>query len=167
MDGLEHASFMTAGGVDEIPGELLATLGRGAPVLSLTFGIAPAPGAGPPPGVLARMPALIANARRMYRAGARIIVGSDAGLGPAKPPDAVRYALPQLQQIGMSPAEALHACTARAASALGLGDRKGRIAPGYDADILVVNGNPLTDAAAIHRIRAVYLRGTALPDGRP
>ena len=81
MDGLEHASFMTAGGVDEIPGELLATLGRGEPVLSLTFGIAPVSGAGPPPGVLARMPALIANARRMYRAGARIIVGSDAGLG--------------------------------------------------------------------------------------
>jgi len=167
MDGLEHASFMTTDGVDEIPGELLATLGRGEPVLSLTFGIAAAPGAAPPPGVLARMPALIANARRMYRAGARIIVGSDAGLGPAKPPDAVRYALPQLLRIGMSPAEALHACTARAASVLGLGDRKGRIAAGYDADILVVSGNPLTDPAAIHWIRAVYLRGTALPDGRP
>jgi imidazolonepropionase-like amidohydrolase len=167
MDGLEHVSFMTADGVDEIPGELLATLGRGELVLSLTFGIAPVAGAGPPPGVLARMPALIANAQRMHRAGARIIVGSDAGLGPAKPPDAVRYALPQLQQIGMSPAQALHTCTARAASALGLGDHKGRIAPGYDADILVVDGNPLTDPAAIHRIRAVYLRGTALPDGSP
>jgi imidazolonepropionase-like amidohydrolase len=79
----------------------------------------------------------------------------------------MRHALPQLQQIGMSPAEALHACTARAASALGVGDRKGRIASGYDADILVVNGNPLADPAAIHRIRAVYQRGTALPDGRP
>jgi imidazolonepropionase-like amidohydrolase len=113
------------------------------------------------------MPALIANAQRMYRAGARIIVGSDAGLGPAKPPDAVRFALPQLLQIGMSPTEALHACTARAASALGLGDRKGRIAPGYDADILIVDGNPLADPAAIHQIRAVFLRGTALLDGSP
>ena len=167
LDGLEHATFMTADGVGEIPGELLAALGRGGPVLSLTFGIAAAPGAAPPAGVLARMPALLANARRMCHAGARIIVGSDAGVGPAKPPDAVRYALPQLQQIGMSPAEALHACTARAASALGLGDRKGRIAPGYDADILVVNGNPLTDPAAIHQIRAVYLRGTPLPDATP
>lgn len=167
LDGLEHATFMTADGVDEIPGELLATLGQGGPALSLTFGIAPAPGAAPPPGVLARMPALLANGRRMYHAGARINVGSDAGVGPAKPPDAVRYALPQLQQIGMSPAEALHACTARAASALGLGDRKGRIAPGYDADILIVNGNPLTEPAAIHQIRAVYLRGTPLPDATP
>ncbi len=167
LDGLEHATFMTADGVDEIPGELLATLGRGGPVLSLTFGIAAAPGAAPPPGVLARMPALLANAQRMYRAGARIIVGSDAGVGPAKPPAAVRYALGQLQQIGMSPAEALHTCTARAASALGLGDRKGRIAPGYDADILVVNGNPLTDPGAIHQIRAVYLRGAPLPDATP
>ncbi len=79
----------------------------------------------------------------------------------------MRYALGQLQQIGMSPAEALHTCMARAASALGLGDRKGRIAPGYDADILVVNGNPLTDPGAIHQIRAVYLRGAPLPDATP
>jgi imidazolonepropionase-like amidohydrolase len=52
MDGLEHVSFMTADGVDEIPGELLATLGRGELVLSLTFGIAQVSGAAPPPGVL-------------------------------------------------------------------------------------------------------------------
>jgi|SRR5215472_8065740 len=39
------------------------------------------------------------------------------------------------------------------------------IEPGYDADIRVVSGNPLTDPAAIHRIGAVYLRGTALAGG--
>jgi imidazolonepropionase-like amidohydrolase len=166
-DGLEHVSFMTADGVDEIPDQLLAALGRDDLVLSLTFGIAPPTGATAPPGIMARMPALLANAARMYSAGARIIVGSDAGIGPAKPPDALRYAVRQLLQIGMSPAEALHTCTARAAWALGLGDRKGRIAPGCDADILVIDGDPVTDPAAIHQIRAVYLRGTPLPDLSP
>jgi pimeloyl-ACP methyl ester carboxylesterase len=39
------------------------------------------------------------------------------------------------------------------------------IEPGDDADILVVSGNSLTDPAAIHRIRAVYLRRTALAGG--
>ena len=43
-----------------------------------------------------------------------------------------------------------------------LGHRKGRLRPGYDADILAVDGDPLSDPAALHAIRAVYVRGTAL-----
>jgi imidazolonepropionase-like amidohydrolase len=167
VDGLEHVSFSTADGVDKIPDEVLAALGQREQVLGMTFGFAPAPGSAPPPGVAARMPALLANARRMHNAGAQMIVGTDAGIAPIKPPDALRFALPQLHQIGMSPAEALHACTARAATALGLGHRKGHLRAGYDADILIVDGDPLTDPAAIHRIRAVYLRGTALARDDP
>jgi len=69
----------------------------------------------------------------------------------------------QFQQLGMTAAEALNACTARAATALGLGHRKGRLRPGYDADIVAVDGNPLSNTAAPHAIRAVYVRGTAVP----
>ena len=50
---------------------------------------------------------------------------------------------------------------------IGLGHRKGRIAPGFDADILAVDGDPITDPAALHRIRAVYARGTAVPEAGP
>jgi imidazolonepropionase-like amidohydrolase len=108
------------------------------------------------------MPALMANARRMVEAGVAMIAGTDAGIGPIKPPDVIRWAVPQFQQIGMTAAQALHACTARAADAIGLGDRKGRLRAGYDADLLAVDGDPLTDPAALHAIRAVYVRGTAL-----
>jgi imidazolonepropionase-like amidohydrolase len=38
-------------------------------------------------------------------------------------------------------------------------NRKGRIAPGYDADLLAVDGDPLADPAALQRVRAVYARG--------
>jgi cytosine/adenosine deaminase-related metal-dependent hydrolase len=62
----------------------------------------------------------------------------------------------------MTPAEALFASTSRAAEACGLGHRKGRLAIGYDADILAVDGDPLQDPAVLHRIRAVYVRGAAL-----
>jgi imidazolonepropionase-like amidohydrolase len=55
----------------------------------------------------------------------------------------------------------------RPAGVLGLGQRKGRIAPSYDADILAIDGDPLADPAALHRIRAVYTRGTAVPDAGP
>lgn len=91
-----------------------------------------------------------------------MIAGTDAGVAPIKPPDVVRWAILQLQQVGMTAAEALHACTARAATALGLGHRKGQLRSGYDADILVVDGDPLSDPTALHAIRAVYVRGTAL-----
>ncbi|WP_279581100.1 amidohydrolase family protein [Fodinicola feengrottensis] len=67
-----------------------------------------------------------------------------------------------LVQIGMSPFEALSASTARAATVCGLGDRKGRLAAGYDADILAVDGNPLVDPAALHQLRAVYVRGESM-----
>jgi imidazolonepropionase-like amidohydrolase len=162
MDSFEHLTFMTAEGVDPIPGEVLSALVRQAVTVGMTFGLAPVPGAAPPPGMVARRPAMIANGQRMLAAGVSMIAGTDAGIAPIKPPDVIRWAIPQFQLLGMSAAEALHACTARAATALGLGHRKGHLRPGYDADILAVDGDPLSDPAALHAIRAVYLRGTAL-----
>jgi imidazolonepropionase-like amidohydrolase len=108
------------------------------------------------------MPALMANGRRLIESGVHVIPGTDAGIAPIKPPDVIRWAIGHFQQLGLSAAQALHVCTARAAAAIGLSDRKGQLAPGYDADILAVDGDPLTDTEALHRIRAVYLRGTAL-----
>jgi imidazolonepropionase-like amidohydrolase len=163
LDSFEHLTFMTADGVDPIPDEVLTTLARRPVTVGMTFGLAPVPGAAPPPGMIARRPALVANARRLFEAGVNMIAGTDAGIAPIKPPDVIRWAIPQFQQLGMTATQALQACTARAATALGLGHRKGQLRPGYDADILAVDGDPLSDPAALHAIRAVYLRGTALP----
>jgi imidazolonepropionase-like amidohydrolase len=44
----------------------------------------------------------------------------------------------------------------------GLGERKGRIAPGYDADLLAVAGNPLEDLKALLDVRAVIRAGKLL-----
>jgi imidazolonepropionase-like amidohydrolase len=62
----------------------------------------------------------------------------------------------------MDGAAALRTVTSVAADVCGLGDRKGRIAAGFDADLLAVDGDPLTDPAAIHRIVAVYRNGSAV-----
>ena len=95
----------------------------------------------------------------LCESGVAITAGTDGGVGPAKPHDVLPWAVGQLVQIGMSPIDALRATTSRAAAVCGLGHRKGRLAPGYDADVLVVDGNPLDDPAALHRIQAVYTRG--------
>jgi imidazolonepropionase-like amidohydrolase len=51
------------------------------------------------------------------------------------------------------------ATTSRAAEVCGLGGRTGRLAPGFDADVLAVDGDPLTDPSALRRVRAVFVRG--------
>jgi imidazolonepropionase-like amidohydrolase len=162
VNGIEHMSFMTADGVDPIPDEVLTALARRNVTVSMTLGTVEAVGIQPPPGLVARRPALLANGRKVVACGARVIAGTDAGIGPSKPPDVVRWAVQQFQLLGLTAAEALTICTAQAASELGLGNRKGQLKPGYDADILAVDGDPLTDPAALHAIRAVYVRGTPI-----
>lgn len=160
FDGLEHVSFMTADGVDPVPDDVLEILARTGCTVGLTLGLVPIPGAAPPPAIARRLPGLTANARVLYRAGASIILGTDGGIGPIKPHDAARWGVADLVvRVGMSPLEALLATTSKAATAIGLGDRKGRIAPGYDADILAVDGDPLTDPTVLQNLRAVFVRG--------
>ena len=49
--------------------------------------------------------------------------------------------------------------TSLAADACGLGGRKGRLLRGYDADLVVVHGDPLADIGALTAVQAVYLGG--------
>jgi imidazolonepropionase-like amidohydrolase len=165
-DMLEHVSFWTADGVDA-PAGLIQLIAERQTVAGLTIGVLPVPGLSPFPQVRKRMPAILANIRRMHEAGALIVASSDAGVAPLKPHDVVRYAPAILREVGFTPAEALRAVTSLPAQVLGLGHRKGRIAPGFDADILAVDGDPLTDPAALHQIRAVYAAGAAVPDAGP
>ncbi|MEG3193898.1 amidohydrolase family protein, partial [Lysobacter sp. D1-1-M9] len=56
----------------------------------------------------------------------------------------------------------LLAGTRNAADALGAGDRLGRIAPGFEADLLVLDANPLKDIQHTRDIHAVVLDGEFL-----
>jgi imidazolonepropionase-like amidohydrolase len=161
-DGLEHVSFWTETSVDA-PAELIQLIADRRTVVGLTVGMVPIPGLEPPPVVMARLPLIVANMRRMHEAGAVMVAGSDAGIGPVKPHGVVRHAPDQLREAGIGQAEALRMITSGAAEVIGLGHRKGRVAPGFDADILAVDGDPLADPAALHRIRAVWARGAAVP----
>jgi imidazolonepropionase-like amidohydrolase len=160
-DGLEHVSFWTEAGVDA-PAVLIRLIAARQIAVGATLGMVPVPGMSPPPALAVRMPAMIANMRRLCESGALMVAGTDAGIAPVKPHDVVRYAPAALRQLGLSPADALRAITSVAAGVCGLGHRKGRIAPGFDADILAVDGDPVADPEALHRIRAVYARGTTV-----
>ena len=165
-DGLEHVSFWTEDSVDA-PAELIQLIADRRTVVGLTVGMVPVPGLEPPPVVRARLPLIVTNMRRLYEAGALMVAGSDAGIAPIKPHDVVRYAPPMLRELGIGQAEVLGMMTSAAAGVIGLGHRKGRIAPGFDADILAVDGDPIADPGALHRIRAVWARGAAVPGEAP
>jgi imidazolonepropionase-like amidohydrolase len=64
-----------------------------------------------------------------------------------------------LVRLGLSPFEALQAATVSSAELLGLGDRTGRIAPGYEADLILLPGNPLEDVRALQDVLLVISNG--------
>jgi imidazolonepropionase-like amidohydrolase len=161
VDAIEHATFMTADGVDA-PEAVIRAIAARRIAVGWTVGRDPGHVGTVPPQIASRMAGLLATRRRLYEAGAVLVPGSDAGVTPAKPHDVLRHAPNDLAAAGLSPAEILWAMTSRAAQACGLGHRKGRIAPGFDADILAVDGDPLADLAAIRRLRAVYADGRAV-----
>ncbi|MDT4913701.1 MAG: hypothetical protein QOC66_2829 [Pseudonocardiales bacterium] len=162
VDGMEHVSFWSAEGVDAPP-DLIRLIADRRIVVGATLGVVPAAGITPPPAVLARLPHIFANLRRLYELGAPVVSGTDAGIAPVKPHDVVRHAVSELVSLGFTQAGALRAVTSDAAAACGLAHRKGRLATGFDADILAVDGDPLSDPDAIHRITAVYAAGQSVP----
>jgi imidazolonepropionase-like amidohydrolase len=79
VDSIEHCTFFTADGVDADP-EVIAELGRRRAVVSVTGGTLP--GTTPPfPAIAKRREAIMANHSALYRAGATIVCGTDAGIG--------------------------------------------------------------------------------------
>jgi imidazolonepropionase-like amidohydrolase len=99
-----------------------------------------------------------ANFRTLLAAGAKLVVGTDAGNPGTFHGLAVREELALFVALGMPPSRALAAATRDAADALGLADR-GRIAPGARADLVAVDGDPTRDVGALARVALVLLGG--------
>jgi imidazolonepropionase-like amidohydrolase len=111
--------------------------------------------------------------RAAVRAGVRIAMGTDQGT-PFNRPGENAQELLRMVQLGLSNAAALLAATAWAADLLRLADRTGRIREGLDADLLLLDRDPLADIAVLAEpaaIRAVLARGkiicTTLPVTTP
>ena len=168
VDGIEHCSCLTGSGV-HLPAGLDAALAAAGIDVCPTVGFLP--GVDPPPHVQARMAAVGATVEEhlphvaaLHRAGVRLLAGTDGGIGPPKRHGQVAYAVADLAgSCGVPLEDALTAATARAARACGLGDRTGRLAAGYDADLLLTDGDVPADVTALQRPRVVVSRGREVP----
>jgi imidazolonepropionase-like amidohydrolase len=102
------------------------------------------------------------NFPKMIEAGARIVLGTDAGIanrhafGWADHHELARYV-----ELGLTPAEALIAATSRPAAMIGITDM-GTIAAGKSADFVILNANPLDEIHNTRQIDSVYLKGRKL-----
>ena len=65
-----------------------------------------------------------------------------------------------MQTCGQDPMAALVSANALGAEAMGLESRIGSIAPGRDADIIALDGDPLKDITAVRRVIFVMKGGT-------
>ena len=173
VDGLEHASLLSADGI-VLPETLLADLVASRIAVCPTMGndLSGMVG-GPPPGLLASYARIgltleEAFARRletvamMVGAGVRLVNGVDAGVSPPKRHGNAWRAVVDLVRAGATVARALSAATSDAADVCGFGGVTGRIAAGYDADLLVVDGDLQADPDALGRPVSVVVRGTPL-----
>ena len=121
-----------------------------------------------PPGAKERLLDYIQRnfetAKKAFQAGARMVVGSDAvyngwGLNMRE--------LDWFVKMGMTPAQALKAATTEPAAMLGMENSLGAVAPGFYADIVAVEGDPLADITAVSRrenVRWVMKAGRVVVD---
>lgn len=99
---------------------------------------------------------------RLHGTRARLTLGTDMSNPWIAPGISLHREMHLLAEAGVPADRILAAATVNAADALGAGDRLGRVAPGYEADLLILGGNPLADIAHTRAIHAVVLDGRVL-----
>lgn len=102
------------------------------------------------------------NFRRHIAAGARIVLGSDAGVSAKYAYGfAEHHEIGMYVNLGLTPAEAIVAATSRPTEVLRINDT-GTLSRGRRADFIVLNANPLENIRNTREIDSVYLYGARL-----
>jgi imidazolonepropionase-like amidohydrolase len=91
------------------------------------------------------------------KSGAKVVFSTDATAG-AHGRNAEEF-IGRVEHCGQKPMDALVSAQSLAAAAIGMGDKLGALAPGYMADLIAVDGDPLTDITAVRRVVFVMRGG--------
>jgi imidazolonepropionase-like amidohydrolase len=102
--------------------------------------------------------------RAAHAAGVKMLFGTDAGVYPHGT-NARQFA--KMVEWGMTPMEAIQAATRNAAEALDQSANVGAIAPGRYADLIAVDGDPLTDIRTLETVAIVMKGGTIVKGSVP
>lgn len=110
------------------------------------------------------MPTGLDNLKRAYAHGVTLVTGTDAGNFLVIHGPTVQHEMALWVQAGIPPKVALQAATYNAARLLKVDDHTGSIRIGNDADMLIVDGNPLEDITVTERISWVVFKGERVYD---
>lgn len=89
--------------------------------------------------------------------GAKVVFSTDATAG-AHGHNAEEF-IGRVKHCGQTPMQALVSANSVAAEAIGMPDKLGKLAPGYEADIIALDGDPLKDLTAVRRVVFVMRGG--------
>ncbi|WP_033295358.1 amidohydrolase family protein [Amycolatopsis jejuensis] len=158
-DGIEHCTCLTPDGV-RLSDRLIHKLSSRNIAVCPTIGVMP--GMVPPEKIrrlLARyglsVEARAKDAATMFAKGVRTVSGGDSGINQGKPHGVLPWSVAGLVTAGVPLVEALASATSVAADGCGFAT-KGRIRPGFDADLVVVDGDL---PAALGRPATVIING--------
>ena len=98
---------------------------------------------------------------KAYKAGVKIALGTDSGVAPHA--QANQEVGLMVTKGGMTPRDALIAATKGGPDLMGLSAETGTLDPGKSADLIAVDGDPLTDPAAVTRVNSVMVMGKPIP----
>ena len=162
VDSIEHGTFIDAQGVKDMKAHgtyYVATLMAFSGVKGLigTGKLAPASEA-----KAAQTFAVWGKGLNMaYRAGVNIALGTVSAVAPHS--EANKEMELMVTKGGMSPRDALIAATKGGPDLMGLSSETGTLEPGKSADLIAVEGDPLTDPAAVQHVDYVMVQGKPIP----
>jgi imidazolonepropionase-like amidohydrolase len=149
VDDIAHLAY------DPIPAETLQAMLDNDVYLTPTFTVFRNYGAS--------LDTCVANLAAFVRLGGKVALGNDYGGGPGE----FELGIPMVEiemmaQAGMSPMQIIVAATRNAAHVADLENEIGTLEAGKQADVLVVNGNPLDDLKALQDIQMVLHAGQVI-----
>jgi imidazolonepropionase-like amidohydrolase len=97
--------------------------------------------------------------QQAHKLGVKIIAGTDAPDSFVFTGSGLHDELALYVQAGLTPLQALQTATLNAARYSGTADRSGRIAVGFDADLVLLAANPLTDIQALRQVQGLVIAG--------
>jgi imidazolonepropionase-like amidohydrolase len=97
--------------------------------------------------------------------GLQVVYGTDAVAGAHG--QNAQDLVCRVQSVGQKPMDVIVSATSLTARSMGLQDSVGTIAPGMEADLIAVDGDPLTDVTALQRVVFVMKGGRVFKNGAP
>ena len=100
--------------------------------------------------------------RDMWDRGVKFVTGMDAGMTNANFDDFAYIPQVMVEEMGITPMEAIVCSTQTSAECLGLEDEIGTLEVGKSADVLIINGDPSSDITALHDVNTIVSQGAVV-----